>query len=166
MEYADQREPQSLERGFGELLGRFTVLAQQAPELYGYLQQGPTETPPEIENQFFWLIEDFGMRPLTTVTQSTMYRSDGSELWVVLKQLYASHYLRGALRSLRVVAGPDTPAGPSSYLVCEERVLFDKRVGGFKRLLVTPRMRGHLEDRLSWMRKILVQRGQTIASRE
>jgi hypothetical protein len=164
VEYADQQEPQSLERGFRELLSRFTVLAEQAPELYDYLQQGPAETPSEIENQFYWLIEDFGMRPLTTVTQSTMYRAEPGELWIVLKQLYASHYLRGALRSLRVVAGPDTPEGPSSYLVCVERVLFDKRVGGLKRALVTPRMRGHLEDRLNWMRRILVQRGKMVAS--
>ena len=169
VEYADQEEPQSLQRGFRELLGRFTVLAEQAPELYGYLQQDPAEIPPEIENQFYWLIEDFGMRPLTTVTQSIMYRPQAGavgELWIVLKQLYASHYLRGAVRSLRVVAGPDTQEGPSSYLVCVERVLFDKRVGGLKRALVTPRMRGHLEDRLSWMRRILVLRGETIASRE
>ena len=150
VEYSDKNPPQSLHDGFSKLIAGAHVLAYRAPRLYDYFNGIVNRPPDGVRESFVWSVEDFGMRPLTTVTHSIVHRDldgDYADLWVGMKLLYASHYLHASLRLMRVINDWNS-AEPASYLVSVDRLLFDAEVGGIKRAMLRRRLRSHLAERL------------------
>lgn len=164
--YADKDPPQSLQEGFGRLIADAQILAYRVPLLYDYFNRMVDRSSPVgMRESFVWSVEQFGMRPLTTVTHSVVYRdsiAETSDVWVAMKLLYASHYLHASLRVLRVVEDRSS-AEPTSYLVCLDRLLFDSKVGGLKRTLVKRRLRTHLAERIGAIKDSLGGLGSVMA---
>jgi len=157
VQYGDKNPPQSLRVGFERLMADAQVFAYRAPLLHDYFNGFIDSLPAGMSEDFVWSVEEFGMRPLTTVTHSVVY-DDASvhegDFWVGMKLLYASHYLTASLRLMRVIEDP-TASRPTSYLICVDRLLFDGKVGGIKRAIAKRRLRSHLTGRLEAIRRSL-----------
>ncbi|UCD24287.1 MAG: hypothetical protein JSW51_14910 [Gemmatimonadota bacterium] len=163
VEYSDKSPPQSLQQGFNQLLADAQVLAYRNPRLYDYFDGVVDRLPQDMSESFVWSVEEFGMRPLTTVTHTVVHRDsigDMAGVWVGMKLLYASHYLHASLRQMRLIEDRSSDE-PASYLVCVDRLLFDAKVGGIKRAMVKRRLRSHLADRLEEIRDLLSASGLT-----
>ena len=167
VEYSDKNPPQSLHGGFSGLIAGAQVLAYRAPRLYDYFNGIVNQPPSGVRESFIWSVEDFGMRPLTTVTHSVVHRDldgDHADLWVGMKLLYASHYLHASLRLMRVI-NDWSSAEPASYLVSVDRLLFDTEVGGIKRAMLRRRLRSHLAQRLRAIRDSVSGHGVVMVNR-
>ncbi len=166
VQYGDKSRPQSLRVGFERLMADAQVFAYRAPLLHDYFSGIIDSLPAGMSEDFVWSVEEFGMRPLTTVTHSVVY-GDASvhegDFWVGMKLLYASHYLTASLRLMRVIEDP-TAGQPTSYLICVDRLLFDAKVGGIKRAMAKRRLRSYLADRLEAIRNSLGAPGLVVAS--
>ena len=98
-----------------------------------------------VESFFYWSKEHYGEgKPVISVTQVGIVRPDGAHrvpgVLIAGKQIFASHYLEGALGVTAIVRDPTTG---TSYLAYVNRSQVDLLRGWLGRL-----MRGALEDRL------------------
>jgi hypothetical protein len=166
--YGDKKAPQSAGDASTVLLRESEMLREYAPALYDHLVRPPSHSQADVEDRYFWMIEDFGMRPLTTVTRSARYRprhTDMDQTWVALQLLYASHYLLGSLRLVWIIENPQADEQPRSLVIWTDRVMFDNRVGGIKRSLVTRHLKHNVAGRLRMLQEG-VRRGTELASRD
>jgi hypothetical protein len=148
--YGDKDPPQSLRDGFTELIADAQVFGYRAPALYDYFADVVDRLPDGTSESFVWSVEEFGMRPLTTVTHTIADlepQETHADVWIAMKLLYASHYLQASLRTIRVIDDRSS-VEPASYLVCVDRLMFDTKVGGIVRAMAKRRLRSHLADRL------------------
>lgn len=96
-----------------------------------------TQTKP-AEELLVWSKIKFGLKPVIAVNHVTIYKRDGElgpQVLAVSKQIYANHYFDSSLALTAFV----TVAGPTSYLVYENRSRADAFEGPFgkvKRKLV------------------------------
>jgi len=167
VEYGDKNPPQSLHDGFNRLIADAQVLAYRAQRLYDYFNGTADQLPDGMRESFVWSVEEFGVRPLTTVTHSVVHRDldgDHADLWIGMKLLYASHYLHASLRLMRVI-NDWSSAEPASYLVSVDRLLFDAEVGGIKRAMLKRRLRSHLAQRLQDISDSVSEYGLMMAQR-
>lgn len=141
--YHDRPEAQNAQLGFADLLDRSEPLQSGAPALLAHLQG----IGPPLSADYFWSVEDFGMRPLTTVTEVAVYQPDSHEAWVAFKLLYASHYLQASLRLMHMVEEP-TSETTTSVLITVDRLLFDSEIGGLKRMLLSKHLESYADQRL------------------
>lgn len=148
--YGDQEAPLALHTGFHELLGRSPYLFAYIPAFHHYLEEFPGRALPGAEDALYWFTEDPGLRPVTALTHVTVYRPDSAGVsgMIAFKQIYASHYFHAALTHVSVIEDP-TPQGPGAYVVYLERMLFDKKLGGFIRRQVEARLLDDLRARLA-----------------
>jgi hypothetical protein len=106
--YHDRPSAQDLEDGLTDLLVRSETLRSYAPALYAYLEGVGQGSGTDIQSVYFWSVEEFGMRPLTTVTEAAVHETDdGRQAWMAFKLLYASHYLQASLRLMHLVEDAD-----------------------------------------------------------
>lgn len=151
--YADRETPLALHTGFHALLQESPYLFAYVPAFHHYLNEFPARALPGAEDALYWSTEDVGLRPITAVTHATVYRPDpaaGVAALIALKQIYASHYFHATLTLISVIDDP-TPQGPGAYVVYLERLLFDKKLGGFVRRKAEGRLRNDLKTRLGAM---------------
>jgi hypothetical protein len=156
--FADRREPQPLAAALERLLAGSSAMSEAAPGLHRFLAAGQVHDRSALEESYYWSVEEFGMRPLTTVTHQVIYMPDTSspsEIWVAQKLLYASHYLQGSLRVARLVEDVGDGGEPVSYLIYQQQLMFDGRVGGLKRTFLTSALQRNLHARMRRMRKDL-----------
>ena len=76
------------------------ALAAAAPSFFGYLRQFPNAKLSGVENILYWSKDDFGIRPVTSITHLTLYNPPpGSRepLAIGTRQIYATHYFDAAL---------------------------------------------------------------------
>lgn len=144
----------SLHTGFHALLQKSPYLFAYVPVFHHYLDEFPARALPGAKDALYWSTEDVGLRPITTVTHATVYRPDsaaGVAALIALKQIYASHYFHAALTLISIIDDP-TPEGPGVYVIYLERLLFDKKLGGFIRRNAEGRLRDELQARLRAIR--------------
>ena len=148
--YGDQETPLALHTGFHALLGRSPYLFAYVPTFHHYLEEFPGRALPGAEDALYWSTEDSGLRPVTTMTHVTVYRPDtaGVAGLIAFKQIYASHYFHAALTHVTVIDDP-TPQSPGAYVIYLERLLFDKKIGGFIRRQAEARLLDDLRARLA-----------------
>jgi len=129
-------------------------LLKPAPYMYGYaptfqkyLEEFPV-TPPGDASNFedfaYWSKEDFGMKPVITMTHVTIYRRRHSaDVIIASKGIYASHYFESSL-GLTALVRNDGPLPSRSYLIYVNRSRTDALRGifaGMKRSLIGGRLR-------------------------
>lgn len=161
--YDDARRPLALHEGFHALLAEPPSLAESAPELHHYLDEFPARPLVGVEDRLYWSVEEFGLRPLTTITHAAIdARPEAARgaprVLIALKQVYASHYFHAGLSTLMLFEAPavggETGGGASSgsYLIWLDRSLFDTDLGGFTRRRVVDRLEANLAARLGALR--------------
>lgn len=167
--YQDGRTPLALHDGFHSLLAVMPFWVDDAPEFHHYLDAFPRQPLAAVRDTIATYLDDFGLRPLTTVVHSALYptpeRSPSAvRALIARKQIFASHYFRARLSMLAFVEtappGPSTdapavsrPAG--AYLVWLDRSLFDTRLNRFVRGRVEGRLEDDLRSRLAQIQRSL-----------
>lgn len=106
IEYADQSYRVPLAREQESLLTGLLYVNDAAPELVRHLKGFPQATAP-TEHSLSWTRIEFGLKPVLVITDVTTYKSDVggvSQVLVLAKQIYASHYLDASLSLTAAIA--------------------------------------------------------------
>ena len=166
--YSDAREPRALHEGFHQLLGVSSAWADDAPEFHHYLDVFPRRPLAGVRDTLVWYVDEFGLRPLTTVVHSALYVPNAQagdqrsiSALIARKQIFASHYFRARVSMLAFVDA--VPASESreamTYVVWFDRALFDTKLGRFVRGRVEGRLEEDLRSRLTAVRRALDRDG-------
>jgi hypothetical protein len=147
--YHDKNYPVSLEREFHALLDARPSLMDPAPKFYGYLAQY-SESPPEgVTGFLYWSKENFGLRPLISVTDVRIHRQPGGAV-ISSKQIYANHYFDASLGLTFLLEAGDGPE-PFLYIAYLNRSRIDLlggAIGGLRRFFLRPRLLEGFRDNL------------------
>jgi hypothetical protein len=149
----DPHVPVSRQAGFSALVRRWAFLAVRMPELVDYLDRYPEASRPDIESFLYWSREQFGSRPVVTVTHVAIIRGRGDqepEVLIAGKQILATHYMDASLGLTALVRGAQ-----SHYLVYLNRSDIDMLGGfwgGLIRVIVERRLRAEAPATLSGLR--------------
>ena len=112
------------------------------------------------EQFIYWSKEQFGLKPVVSITHVTIYqprRSDVPDVVIASKQIYASRYVAG---SLAITLGVGTSTGGSQpfYMVYANRTrprAFPPVIGGLVRRVAQGQTRDGLEEQLHLARERL-----------
>ena len=129
-------------------------LLKPAPYMYGYaptfqkyLEEFPLTQPGDasnFESFAYWSKEQFGMKPVISMTHVTIYTSrHGADVIIASKGIYASHYFESSL-GVTALVGNNGPPPSRSYLIYVNRSRTDALRGmfaGIKRSLIGGRLR-------------------------
>lgn len=113
-------EHQALTKASG-YLNEFLATARSSSELQ------------PVEELLVWSKIKFGLKPVIAINHITIYKRQrelGPQILTVSKQIYANHYFNSSLALTAFV----TLAGPTSYLVYENRSRADGLQGPFSKL--------------------------------
>jgi hypothetical protein len=158
--YHDKSRPLAASEDFSQLHARSLQYLHHAVELWDHMAQFPERRPQGIEDRFFWMVEDFGLRPVTSLNHM-MIAGDSvagnDRATVVVKQIYASHYLQSLVKVATLVPASERYPLRGTYLVLSAQLRFDSKVGGFKRLL----LKRELENK--WAQSLEKLRGRAEA---
>jgi hypothetical protein len=128
------------------------------PDLPRYLDEFPGFPLVGAENIEYWTIEEFGYRPVTTITHATIYdRPAGLSTRAIIaqNQIYASHYFAARFTLMALSEASDDPNGRSLYLVYVDRSLFDDDLGTINRGLLRRGLTKSLRSKLASLRENL-----------
>jgi len=141
-------------------------LLKPAPYMYGYvapfqryLEEFPVPAPGDganFESFAYWSKEDFGMKPVISITHLTIYTGGvgSSGAVVVSKGIYASHYLESSLGLTALSRNADSQP-VRSYLIYANRSRTDALRGifaGMKRSLIGGRLRDGAKKSMELMK--------------
>lgn len=141
--YADRKHTPPLGEVFQSILRQSTFLTERLPALADDLQRYPHGLSGDAESFIYWAKETFGRKPVISATHVVIVRPTGADLpsaLVIGRQLFATHYMDGALSVTAIVR--DAPAS-RSYLTYLNRTRVDS-LGGF----FGPFVRSAIERRL------------------
>lgn len=103
-EYQNKELPLSVAQEFQVLFDESRYFRSSAPEFFGYLEQFPAAPLEGAEDSLYWAKENFGLRPVVSITHQTLYANRTSQslpgapsALVATKQIYATHYFDAAL---------------------------------------------------------------------
>lgn len=130
--YASGGSPVHPQDAFATILANSPYLARSLPRLAAQLDAYPEVKNPRVESFFYWSSERYGAgRPVVSVTHVNIVRADDAEsapsVAVAGKQIFASHYMNGALGLTMMVPA----AGDGHYLVYLNRAQLDLLGGVF-----------------------------------
>ena len=139
-------------------------LLKPTPYMYGYsprfqkhLEEFPL-TPAgdaaDFEDFVYWSKEEFGMKPVISLTHVTIHRRGpgGSNVIIASKGIYASHYFESSLGLTSLVGNAGSP---TRYVVYVNRSRTDAlrgMFGGMKRTLIGGRLRDGAKKNMEMMR--------------
>ena len=111
---------------------------QSLTKASGYLNDflataGSSSELQPVEELLVWSKIKFGLKPVIAINHITIYKRQrelGPQILTVSKQIYANHYFNSSLALTAFV----TLAGPTSYLVYENRSRADGLQGPFSKL--------------------------------
>jgi hypothetical protein len=142
--YADQGQPTVLADVFRTVLQHSAFLTTHAADLAGYLERYPQPAPPGVESFVYWSNEQLGGRPSLGATHVAMRTDDSPdrpEAVVVGKQIFATHYVTGALSVTAVLRGRESSERYLVYVNRSRVDVLDRWYGGLARTLMTRRIR-------------------------
>lgn len=119
-DYRNKAAPLNVTDEFDVLFGESRSWAAASPEFFAYLQQFPRLPLASTENLLYWSKDDFGLRPVTSITHLALYappRESGRTAIIGTRQIYATHYFDAALGL--TLAFDDGASG--FYMVCVNR---------------------------------------------
>jgi hypothetical protein len=147
--YDDKSYSLALAEELKPLLKPASYMYGYAPEFQKYLEEFPQGRPEKaaiVEDFLYWSKEDFGLKPVTSVTHVTIYKkshSHASDIIVGSKGIYGSHYFDSSLGLTAFVQSQATDP-PHSYLIYVNRSRTDALrgfFGGWKRSMIGGRVR-------------------------
>ena len=127
--YDDRAKPVNLRGEWQGILGNAAYFHEYAPELKAYLEQYPRGTLPGARDVFYWVKENYGLKPVISIVHGVIYQPPArtDRAFVVQKQIYASHYYDGSLAMATLLSAPDD----TTYLLYANRSRGDLLRGGF-----------------------------------
>jgi hypothetical protein len=140
--YHDQGRPVALDAEFAAILKSSPFLTARLPHVAEFLRAYPRGAG-EIESFLYWSKESLGARPVVIITHVTFARGgtgDVPSAVVVAQQVYASHYMTGALAVTTITGN----AGGPRYLMYLNRSridVLDGFFGGLVRRIIGGRLR-------------------------
>ena len=147
--YQDTREPIDLKTEFSGILRNSPYLTERMPQFAAYLEGYPRIQAAAPESFFYWSKEKIGRKPVIMLTHVSIMRGENRpeipEVLVAGKQVFATHYLNGALALTAVVGGHN---GTPRFLVYLNRSRVDilgGMMGWIKRTLVEERLESETE---------------------
>jgi hypothetical protein len=157
--YADRERPASIYEVFAGIVTRSPYLAARLPTLAVALETPALAQIPASASFYYWSTEDFGTgKPVTSVSHVRYWMpASGYAPGAVSAstQIFASHYMNGALSLTMVLCEPD---GAPCYLAYVNRThtdVFGGLFGGLRRSIArqrletqAPRLIAALRDRL------------------
>lgn len=137
--YHDKSKPLSAAEDFAILHGRSREYLVGDPGMIESIDGYPHKTVGAIESLFFWMVEDFGLRPVTSLNHmmiSTGSAGADSVATIAIKQIYASHYFQSSIRVVILRKAVERSPARQTYLVLYAGLRFDTELGSLKRHLV------------------------------
>ena len=124
----DKKQPKALAGEYQALLRNSTYLPSYVPEFNQYLLDYPNGKLPGVEDVFYWTKDNFGLKPVVSITHATFFRRTGPQAGalVALKTLYSSHFFNA---SLEMIAAVDTQDKTGFYLLDLYRTRIDPPTG-------------------------------------
>ena len=124
----DKKQPKMLSDEFRALLKNSPYLPAYIPEFNQYLQDYPNGKLPGVEDVLYWTKDNFGLKPVVSITHATFWKSAGPRAGAIvsLKTIYASHFFNA---SLEMIAAVDTPDHTGIYLLNLYRTRIDPPTG-------------------------------------
>jgi hypothetical protein len=153
-EYADKKRRTRIADEFGQLLAQFPYLFDSAPEFHSYLANFPYTPLPNVENFIYWSKENYGLKPVITITHVSIYQPSNdprSSILIASKQIYATHYFEASLGLTGISDASTGEPVTRFYLMYLNRSRADALRGGFGGLargIVAGKMRESLRDNL------------------
>ena len=150
VEYRDRSDPVRLAADFRGVLDARPGLADLVPQFYGYLAGDRSEAPPGVSEFLYWSMETFGLKPVTSITEVSIFAQPGRVV-TASKQIYASHYFDASLGLSAALDDPGRTSGPGMYLVYLNRSRIDFLggfFGGLQRALGRRRLRDGMRKNL------------------
>lgn len=157
--YGSDDEPVSVAEGARLLLDHSPFLAQEVGALRAYLDGVPARPDERSENIFYWSNEVFGLKPVASLTHTTIWRDPGAMADAVItsQQLYASHYFDASL-GVTALFRDDGDEGVGLIMAYVNRTLGDGLggwLGGIKRSIARSRARRGLSSTVGKLRQRL-----------
>jgi hypothetical protein len=144
-EYHNRQPALSVPDEFLALYEQSTYVSRMAPEAFRHIREFPRNPLAGAEDIFYWSKDDFGLRPVMSLTHLTIYDPPSQKAaFVATKQIYATHYFDAALG---VTLALDDGSG-GFYMVSMNRARtrsLTSRFRGFVRAIVQSRSREALE---------------------
>jgi hypothetical protein len=125
--YDDRAASVDLPAQWQALVERATMARSIAPELQRYLAEFPARTAPEATDEFYWDKQRYtSLKPVIGLTHLVTWREAGhpERVLVAQKQIFASHYVFGALAVTLIVQDPAV-SPPVTYVVYTNRTRGD-----------------------------------------
>jgi len=135
IEYHDQQQSIRLQDEQDSLLSQLLYINEFAPELKTFMQGFPAPSGAKVDSQITWATIKFGLKPSIVVSHVITYAPPkSSQLIVITKQIYASHYFDSSLGLTAVVSFPLNGGATDSYLLYTNRSRADALDGPFSKL--------------------------------
>ncbi len=131
--YAEKKEPQSVAEGLDILLRKTDLLLEYDEDFYRYVREYPNGESAGADNLFYWTIEDLSLKPTVFLNHMSIRGGEDSDMLVVVKQIYASHYMQAGVKVYAVLPVSDTDPSQGVYVLLTQRLRFDGEVKGIKR---------------------------------
>jgi hypothetical protein len=154
--FRDHDPPIAPDEAFSRLRSHAETMRRLAPELIDYLDKYPrVPLPPDSEEFLYWLETVHPPKPTIQAWHVTMrrYPSSGvAEVVVISRQIFATHYVNGALALTALVRD----ASGRRYMVYLNRVSADGLTGflsGVKRFFIERRVRAGARAAFDLMRQ-------------
>ncbi len=159
--YHDKKKPLAAAEAFDGALRQSPYMVEYVPELFRYLREYPNFPLEGVSDVFYWAEESFGLKPTITLNHAVVFERPDQELgFVVVKQLYASHYFQTTVNLVALVEDTGPGARESRYLMRLDRARADGlggMFGGVKRGKIERQLDGHIEAWLKAARQALAR---------
>jgi hypothetical protein len=153
--YQDKEAPAGVLAGLNRLLDQTPYLFVYVPEVLQHLLTFPDSRVRGTDDRLVWTLEDFGLRPVISLTHVTVFRTPGAVGGAAgilsEKQLYANHYFQAALAITAVVVDPSA-GGRKTYVLELRRYLFDTRLGRLESRAVRSQLSDYVRSGLEAQR--------------
>jgi hypothetical protein len=130
--YIDTSTPVSLKEEWRGILANSRYFQHYAPALKDYLLNFPKPPLPGGRDVFYWIKEDFGLKPTISIVDSIVYHppQEAGRIVIAQKQIYASHYYDGSLALANLYEAVEN-GRPTTIVVYANRSRGDLLKGGF-----------------------------------
>ncbi len=157
--YQDKSRSVDPVEAFGPLVRASPYLLAFVPPLRSHVGRYPRGTLPGARELFYWSEEQFGLKPVISLNHVTSFRASNSpraDAYVVVKQVYATHYFETALGLLAYLAHPGQEGG---YLVYIRHHRFDANLNPLQRRILEERIEDYVADLLAEQSDRLMSEG-------
>jgi hypothetical protein len=163
VKYEDKSTALGLSDEVRSLLKPASYMYGYVPEFQKYLEEFPLSRPDtaaHFEDFVYWSKEDFGLKPVISVTHVTIHRrraGHSQDVIIGSKGIYANHYFEASLGLTSFIRNQSSDP-PSTYLIYVNRSRTDALRGmfaGLKRSLIGGRLRDGAKESMEMIRKKL-----------